>query len=67
MLEKTLIEISIHPTAEQLYTDTASKSSPVQKSDGQTCGTKKPPVPPKPSSLSPATIQVHALHLRIML
>lgn len=62
-LEKTLIEISIHPTAEQLYTDTASKRSTVQKSDGQTSGTKKPAVPPKPSSLSPASIQVHDLHL----
>lgn len=62
-LEKTLIEISIHPAAEQLYTDTASKSTTVQMSDGQTSGTKKPPVPPKPSSLSSASIQVHDLHL----
>lgn len=61
-LEKTLIEINIHPPAEQLYTDTPSKSSPVQMSDGQTSGTKRPPVPPKPSSLSPASIQVHVLH-----
>lgn len=62
-LEKALIEISIHPTAEQLYADTASKSGTVQMSDGQTSGTKKPPVPPKPSSLSPASTQVHDLHL----
>lgn len=62
-LERALIEISIHPTAEQLYTDTASKSSTVQMPDGQTTGTKKPPVPPKPSSLGPASTQVHDLHL----
>lgn len=62
-LEKTLIEISIHPTAEQLHTDATSKSSTVQKSDGQTSGTKKPAVPAKPSSLSSASVQVHDLHI----
>ncbi|KAF3845976.1 hypothetical protein F7725_003054 [Dissostichus mawsoni] len=43
-LENTLIEISGHPMAEQLYTETTSQ-------------TKKPPVPPKPPSFSPASIQ----------
>lgn len=62
-LENTLIEISGHPTSEQLYTETISKSSPVQMTGSQTSETKKPPVPPKPSSMSPASIQVHCLHL----
>ncbi|XP_077940208.1 SRC kinase signaling inhibitor 1 isoform X2 [Gasterosteus aculeatus] len=41
-LENTLIEISGHPTAEQLYAETANA---------------KPPVPPKPSSFRPPSIQ----------
>lgn len=62
-LENTLIEISGHPTSEPLYTDSFSKSSPVQITGSPTSETQKPPVPPKPSSLSPASIQVHCLHL----
>lgn len=58
-LENTLIEISGHPTAEQLYTETTAESTPVQVTGGPTSETKKPPVPPKPSSFSPASIQVH--------
>uniref|UniRef100_A0A3B4V0A2 SRC kinase signaling inhibitor 1 n=1 Tax=Seriola dumerili TaxID=41447 RepID=A0A3B4V0A2_SERDU len=49
-LENTLIEISGHPTAEQLYTETAIKSAPAQVTGSPTSETKKPPVPPKPSS-----------------
>ncbi|XP_078126591.1 SRC kinase signaling inhibitor 1 isoform X3 [Sander vitreus] len=56
-LENTLIEISGHPTAEQLYTETTTKSTPVQMTGSPTSETKKPPVPPKPSSFSPASIQ----------
>ncbi|XP_051243127.1 SRC kinase signaling inhibitor 1 isoform X6 [Dicentrarchus labrax] len=56
-LENTLIEISGHPTAEQLYTETTTKSPPVQMTGSPTSETKKPPVPPKPCSLSPASIQ----------
>lgn len=62
-LEKTLKEISELPTAEQLYTDAADKDTPVQMSGGLTLENKKPPVPPKPSSLIPASIQVHSLRL----
>lgn len=61
-LENTLIEISGYPTAEQLYTDTSTRTLPVQRTDSLTSETKKPPVPPKPSSLSPASIQVHCSH-----
>ncbi|XP_063760808.1 SRC kinase signaling inhibitor 1 [Eleginops maclovinus] len=50
-LENTLIEISGHPMAEQLYTETTTTST-------TTSQTKKPPVPPKPPSFSPASIQV---------
>ncbi|XP_067472631.1 SRC kinase signaling inhibitor 1-like isoform X3 [Thunnus thynnus] len=56
-LENTLIEIGGHPTSEQFYTETISKSSPVQMTGSPTSETKKPPVPPKPSSVSPASIQ----------
>ncbi|XP_070704337.1 SRC kinase signaling inhibitor 1 [Pempheris klunzingeri] len=49
-LENTLIEISGHPTADQLFTETTSRNS-------LTSETKKPPVAPKPSSLSPTSIQ----------
>ncbi|XP_056258592.1 SRC kinase signaling inhibitor 1-like isoform X3 [Seriola aureovittata] len=56
-LENTLIEISGHPTAEQLYTETAIKSAPAQVTGIPTSETKKPPVPPKPSSLNPASNQ----------
>lgn len=62
-LENTLIEICGHPTAEQLYTETITKSTPVQMRGSPTSETKKPPVPPKPSSFSPALIQVHCSHL----
>lgn len=55
-LENTLIEISGHPTAERLYTETPTTSCPSPTSE-----TKKPPVPPKPPSFSPASIQVHLL------
>ncbi|XP_039978661.1 SRC kinase signaling inhibitor 1 [Xiphias gladius] len=56
-LENTLIEISGHPTAEQIYTEIAIKSGPAQMTRSPALETKKPPVPPKPSSLSPASIQ----------
>lgn len=55
-LEKTLIEISGHPTTEHLYTGTSAKSTPVQSTGSLTSEIKKPRVLPKPSSLS----QVHA-------
>lgn len=60
-LENTLIEISGHPTAQQLYTETTSRSTP-EMTDSPTSETKKPPVPPKPSALSPPSIQVHCSH-----
>ncbi|XP_027140826.1 SRC kinase signaling inhibitor 1 isoform X2 [Larimichthys crocea] len=56
-LENTLIEISGHPAAEQLYSETTTKCSPVQMTGSPTSETNKPPVPPKPSSLSSASIQ----------
>ncbi|XP_044036116.1 SRC kinase signaling inhibitor 1 isoform X3 [Siniperca chuatsi] len=56
-LENTLIEIGSHPAAEQLYTGTTTKSTPVQMSGSPTSEIKKPPVPPKPTSLGPASIQ----------
>ncbi|TDH03131.1 hypothetical protein EPR50_G00159870 [Perca flavescens] len=57
-LENTLIEICGHSNAEQLYTETTiTKSTPVQMTGSPTSETKKPPVPPKPSSFSPASIQ----------
>ncbi|XP_029691725.1 SRC kinase signaling inhibitor 1 isoform X5 [Takifugu rubripes] len=56
-LERTLIEISVPPPAGQRHTDPPSKGSPVHMSHGQTSGTRKPPVPPKPSSLDPASTQ----------
>lgn len=62
-LENTLIEISGHPTAEQLYTERTTKGTPVQMTGSPTSETKKPPVPPKPSALSAASIQVHCLYL----
>lgn len=55
-LEKTLIEISGHPTTEHLYTGTSAKSTRVLLTGSPTSEIKKPRVPPKPSSLS----QVHA-------
>ncbi|KAM7371893.1 hypothetical protein PAMP_009095 [Pampus punctatissimus] len=55
-LENTLIEISGHPTSEQIYTE-ISKSCSVQMTGTPTTETEKPPVPPKPSSLSSASIQ----------
>lgn len=60
-LENTLIEISGHPTAEQLYTKTTIKSTSAQMTGSPTSEAKKPLVPPKPSSLSPASIQVYCL------
>ncbi|KAM7386998.1 hypothetical protein PAMA_009567 [Pampus argenteus] len=56
-LENTLMEISGHPTSEQIYTETISKSCSVQTTGTPTTETTKPPVPPKPSSLSSASIQ----------
>ncbi|XP_071327682.1 SRC kinase signaling inhibitor 1 isoform X2 [Trachinotus anak] len=56
-LENTLIEISGHPTAEQLYTEAGYQNAPPQMTGSPTSETKKPPVPPKPSSLSPASNQ----------
>lgn len=62
-LENTLIEISGHPSTEHLYSQKTSQNTPAQI---QTTGTtasdiKKPPVPPKPSSFSLASIQVYFL------
>lgn len=62
-LENTLIELSGHTTAELLYAETAAKDTPVQVTGSPTTETRKPAVPPKPSSLSPASIQVHVSHL----
>nr|XP_046272567.1 SRC kinase signaling inhibitor 1 isoform X5 [Scatophagus argus] len=56
-LENTLIEISGYPTAEQLHTERTTESPPAQMTGSPTSETKKPPVPPKPSSFSPASIQ----------
>ncbi|KAI3359573.1 hypothetical protein L3Q82_013968, partial [Scortum barcoo] len=56
-LENTLIEISGHPTVDQLYVETTSRNSPEQMTGSLTSETKKPPVPPKPSPLSTASIQ----------
>lgn len=62
-LENTLIEISGHPTAEQLYSKTTISNTPVQTTGSTASEAKKPPVPPKPPPLSPASIQVHCLLL----
>lgn len=59
-LEKTLIEISGHSTVEQLYSEITTRSPAAQMTASSISGTRKPPVPPKPSSLSPPSIQVHA-------
>ncbi|CAB1416954.1 unnamed protein product [Pleuronectes platessa] len=48
-LENTLIEFGGHPSAEQLYAET----TPAQT----TSETKRPPVPPKPTSLNAASTQ----------
>lgn len=50
-LENTLIELGGHPTADDLYAE-ATRTSP--RTSSLTSETKRPPVPPKPSS-----IQVH--------
>ncbi|XP_042074540.1 SRC kinase signaling inhibitor 1 isoform X1 [Haplochromis burtoni] len=55
-LENTLIEISGHATREQLYSQTIINSSPVPTT-GSPTEAKKPPLPPKPSALSPSSIQ----------
>lgn len=60
-LENTLIEISGHSTAEHLYTEPASKGTPGQMTPASE--DKRPAVPPKPSSLSPASTQVNRSHL----
>lgn len=62
-LENTLIEISGHPTAEQLYSEATIESTPVQTTGSPASAAKKPLVPPKPSPLSPASMQVHCLLL----
>lgn len=53
-LEKTLMEIGGHPTVEQLYVETPAPPLMTTRGPG------KPPVPPKPSSLSPVFVQVDA-------
>lgn len=53
-LEKTLMEIGGHSTVEQLYSETPAPPLMTSRGPG------KPPVPPKPSSLSPVLVQVHA-------
>ncbi|XP_075894625.1 SRC kinase signaling inhibitor 1 isoform X3 [Nelusetta ayraudi] len=50
-LEKTLMEIGGHSTVEQLYIETPAPPLMTTRGPG------KPPVPPKPSSLSPVFIQ----------
>lgn len=62
-LENTLMEISGHSTAEQLYTGSPSTRRPGRTTDTPTPEAQKPPVPPKPSSFKPASIQVHCFHL----
>ncbi|XP_069004811.1 sickle tail protein-like [Embiotoca jacksoni] len=62
-LENTLIEIGGHPTTEELYTETTTMSTPVRTTGSPTSETKKPPVPPKPTSLSTASTQVQCFHL----
>ncbi|XP_069570799.1 uncharacterized protein [Brachyistius frenatus] len=62
-LENTLIEIGGHPTAEELYTETTTMSTPVRTTGSPTSETKRPPVPPKPTSLSTASTQVQCFHL----
>ncbi|XP_076000099.1 SRC kinase signaling inhibitor 1 isoform X2 [Genypterus blacodes] len=52
-LENTLLEMSGHPTAEHLYVD----SAPGQTDAPHAAEIQKPPVPPKPSSRSPASTQ----------
>ncbi|KAM4530582.1 SRC kinase signaling inhibitor 1 isoform 5-T5 [Odontesthes bonariensis] len=56
-LENTLIEISGHPTTEDFYTETTVNSASVQRTRSLTSEPKKPPVPPKPPSFSPASFQ----------
>uniref|UniRef100_A0A3B3Z871 Actin interacting protein 3-like C-terminal domain-containing protein n=1 Tax=Periophthalmus magnuspinnatus TaxID=409849 RepID=A0A3B3Z871_9GOBI len=59
-LENTLIEIEGQSTVDQLYTDPAGITNPSHSSSS--CSSyepKKPPVPPKPTSLNRASIQVH--------
>nr|XP_043906553.1 SRC kinase signaling inhibitor 1 isoform X10 [Solea senegalensis] len=56
-LENTLIEISGHPSAEQLYADTAVRMAPAQMTGSPYPKTMKPLVPPKPSSASAASVQ----------
>lgn len=57
-LEKTLLEIGGHSSVDQLYieTDAWSPAAPPMA----TRGPEKPPVPPKPSSLSAVLVQVDA-------
>ncbi|XP_032442558.1 SRC kinase signaling inhibitor 1 isoform X14 [Xiphophorus hellerii] len=50
-LENTLIEISSHPTRETLYTESATRSIPVQRTGSLMSETRRPPVPPKPASI----------------
>lgn len=57
-LENTLIEIGGHPTADDLYAETTTTSL---MTGSLTSETKKPPVPPKPSS-----IQVHCFLLLLL-
>nr|XP_054596158.1 SRC kinase signaling inhibitor 1 isoform X6 [Nothobranchius furzeri] len=53
-LENTLIEISGHPVTDKLY---AGETTPAERIGSLTSETRKPTVPPKPSSLSPASVQ----------
>lgn len=55
-LENTLMEISGHPSAELLYSQTAANDT------AATPEPRKPPVPPKPWSLSPVSTQVDLSH-----
>ncbi|XP_023205151.1 SRC kinase signaling inhibitor 1-like isoform X1 [Xiphophorus maculatus] len=50
-LENTLIEISSHPTRETLYTESATRSIPAQRTGSLMSETRRPPVPPKPASI----------------
>lgn len=55
-LENTLIEIGGHSTVDQLYSGSTASPDLGQASASET---KKPPVPPKPTSFKRASIQVH--------
>ncbi|XP_034045612.1 SRC kinase signaling inhibitor 1 isoform X3 [Thalassophryne amazonica] len=62
-LENTLIEIGGHPTTDQHHFEGTYKNTLVLKTGSPILETRRPPVPPKPSPLIHATIQVLCLRL----